>query len=135
MYEKIGFILLLILSSILYSLYDTNCLIALCIIRIMHCLMILFILLGPFIFTSKLYLQFYLMISAFMLFHWIISNDTCALTLVEQLITGRKSEETFIGKIVKPVYNVTNKQITIIALILFIFAGVKYTYLYCDFIK
>ena len=62
--------------------------------------------------------------------HWVISSDKCALTIMEEFITGRKTEETFIGKIVRPVYNITNKQITILSIVLLIIAISKYICLF-----
>lgn len=121
-------ILLSILAIVLYSFYDTRCLAALCIIRLLHFLFLMFIVLGPFIFKKKQELQLYIIISIFMMIHWVVASDVCALTLAEQYITGRCSDDTFIGQIVKPVYNITNKQITLIAVLLLMFAIVKYIY-------
>ncbi len=124
-------LIILFLLSIVYSFCNTECTIALCIIRMVHALFVLYIVLGPFVTDditpkSKDFLKCYIIISSFTIFHWIIANDTCALTLLEQYLTGRTSEKTFIGKIVKPVYNITNKQITVITVLLLLIAIVKY---------
>lgn len=79
-----------------------------------------------------MFLLFYIMISLFTMLHWIVSNDTCALTLMEQFLTGRKSDDTFIGKIVKPIYNISNKQITAIAIFLLIIAIVKLIFVFLN---
>lgn len=122
---------LLLILIVLYSFYNTSCFAAICIIRFLHLLVVLFVLIGPFVIYSKIGLQFYIAMIGFIMIHWVLLNDTCCLTLVEQFLTGRKSEDTFIGKIVKPVYNVTNKQINIIAILLLLFAILKYVYLHC----
>ena len=58
-------------------------------------------------------------------------NDTCALTLLEKYLTGRNDCDTFIGRIVKPVYNISNNNIVFITLSLLTFSSLKYIYLYC----
>ncbi len=122
---------LLLILVVLYSFYNTSCFTATCIIRFLHLLIVLFVLIGPFVISSKLGLQFYITMIGFIMIHWFLLNDTCCLTLLEQFLTGRKSDDTFIGKIIKPVYNITNKQVNIIAILLLIFAILKYVYLYC----
>ena len=62
---------------------------------------------------------------SFIIFHWILSSDVCALTLLEQWVTGKNSDSTFIGRIVKPIYNVTNKHITCITISLLLIAIIR----------
>jgi len=52
------------------------------------------------------------------MFHWILANDTCALTLLECVLTGKSKEETFIGRLMGGIYNVQSKDIWIITIIL-----------------
>jgi hypothetical protein len=125
-------IVLFLLLTICYCFYDTECSIAVSFIRFIHLLFILFMILGPFIFNTKLSLLFYIMISIFTMLHWIVVNDTCALTLIEQFLTGRKSDDTFIGKIVKPVYNISNKQITKTTIFLLIIAIMKLIFIFLE---
>lgn len=61
-----------------------------------------------------------------MFLHWICLNDTCALTMLEQYITGKKSNETFIGRIVNPVYNISNVEIQLLTFLLLCLAIYKY---------
>jgi hypothetical protein len=47
--------------------------------------------------------------------HWYTNDDTCALTLLEQQITGVEKKESFINQIVSPVYKIkdeTTRQIS-----------------------
>jgi hypothetical protein len=125
-------IVLFLLLTICYCFYDTECSIAVSFVRFIHLLFVLFIIMGPFIFNNRMFLLFYIMISLFTMLHWIVSNDTCALTLMEQFLTGRKSDDTFIGKIVKPIYNISNKQITAIAIFLLIIAIVKLIFVFLN---
>lgn len=102
----------------LYSLYDVDSTIAVLLIRFLHLLFVLYITLTPFLAKTKHELQFYFLVSVFTMFHWIVMRDECILTLIEQKISGRTSENTFIGRVVKPVYNISNKEVTIIIIIL-----------------
>jgi hypothetical protein len=60
-----------------------------------------------------------------MMFHWIVVNDTCALTLAEQYVSGRQTEDTFTGSLVKPVYNIQHKHIWYVTIFLLIFSVSK----------
>jgi hypothetical protein len=124
-------VVILLILIICYSFYNTSCFFATCIVRFLHLLVIVFVIIGPFICSSKMNLLFYISMIVFIMIHWVLMNDTCFLTLMEQFFTGRKSEETFIGKIVKPVYNVTSREINNITIMLLLFAISKYIYLCC----
>jgi hypothetical protein len=41
--------------------------------------------------------------------HWYTNNDTCALTLLEQQITGVEKKESFMNQIVSPVYKIKDE--------------------------
>ena len=81
------YLLLLILFLILYSFYNINCSITVCLIKFLHILLILYILLVPFFIRNKSLLLFYILTVTFIVFHWIVMNDTCALTLLEKYLT------------------------------------------------
>jgi len=50
------------------------------------------------------------MIIPFILAHWATNQSVCALTEMEKILTGKTcDEETFIGKIVSPVYKFKTK--------------------------
>ena len=53
--------------------------------------------------------------------HWYVNNDTCAMTMIEQFVTGSPKEETFIGRIVGPVYSITSREIWILTACLLIY--------------
>lgn len=126
-YQKIngGLLCIILILILLYSFYNTSCFFAICIINFLHLLVLLFVFIGPFVISTKSGLYFYIAIMIFIMIHWVLLNDTCCLTMLEQYVTGRKSEDTFIGKIVKPVYNITSREINIIAILLLIFAILK----------
>ena len=74
------------------------------VIQVIHFLFVLFVLFTPFI-GGQLLLTYHFITIPFMLFHWVTNNDTCALSLLESVITGNTEDKTFIGRIVKPIYN------------------------------
>lgn len=90
-------------------------------IKFMHFAFILYMVLTPF-FAPESYLYLYIIVGPFLYLHWATNNDVCALTVMEQLITGKKSYETFIGRIIKPIYNVDSFDIKLVTLILWLIA-------------
>lgn len=53
---------------------------------------------------------FYMMCIVSMKAHWYMNDDTCALTIMEQMVTGVKKEESFINQIVNPIYKISDKD-------------------------
>lgn len=94
-------------------------------IQFIHLLLCIFILLGPFLIKEKELLILYILIVSFVIFHWILSSDVCALTLLEQWVTGKTSDETFVGRLVKPIYNITNRHIMIITVALLLISIIR----------
>lgn len=85
--------------------------ILLLLINLVHLFFIIFIIGVPFT-NSTVLLLLHFIIVPFLMFHWVLNNDMCAVTEVEkfmrqQLAGGRKIEysECFSYKIVGPVYN------------------------------
>lgn len=73
-------------------------------IKIIHILLVLFIILTPFIGTPY-QLTVHLVIVPFILLHWITNQSVCALTEMEKLLSGKTcDEDTFFGQVVGPVY-------------------------------
>lgn len=72
-------------------------------ISILHVLFVLWMLLTPF-FGGLDQLLLYCIIVPFLVAHWLLNNDQCALTLLEQWLRGVELHESFIHKIVSPVY-------------------------------
>ena len=57
--------------------------------------------------------------------HWHYNNDTCILTVIESNLRGKKHNDTFMGKLIKPIYSVSSQEIQYIALSLFALAFLK----------
>lgn len=67
------------------------------------------LLLMPFA-RKKHYLEFYSIIVPFLFFHWSVNDDTCALTLMEQKLTGKHKDETFFGRLMGGVYKMEDTE-------------------------
>lgn len=84
------------------------------IIRIIHLMIIAFILVAPF---SKLAPILLLNITGCwsLLVHWSANNDVCCLTLMEAKLRGIDYTKGFLHQFVSPVYKITDDQISKIA--------------------
>ena len=51
------------------------------------------------------------MFSISMMAHWILNNDTCALTLIEKYFRNCNTDESFIHSLVSPIYNVSENEL------------------------
>lgn len=121
------FIISLLIMIVILKImnYNIGSFIVVKIIQLLHLLLCLFIIFGPFFINNKDTLIIYIVLVSFIILHWILSSDVCALTLLEQYITGESSDYTFVGRLVKPVYNITNRHIIIITVGLLLFAIIK----------
>ena len=55
--------------------------------------------------NSNLLLHQYSLTIPFLLFHWAVEDDTCALTVMEQFIRGEKDKsKTFMGQVMNKIY-------------------------------
>ena len=49
-------------------------------------------------------LEFYSIMIPFLFMHWTTNDDTCALTIAEQFVTGKDKGETFFGRVMGGIY-------------------------------
>jgi len=80
------------------------------IIFFIHLVFLIFILVVPFT-NDRRNLEFYSLLIPFIFYHWSVNDDTCALTQAEMAITGQKKEETFMGRVVGPIYKMPENEI------------------------
>ena len=79
-------------------------------IRLIHILVILFIVIVPFM-SSTYLLLLYVIIVPFIMIHWILNDNTCILTIIEKNIrqqvygTQPKKEECFTCQLIEPIYD------------------------------
>lgn len=74
------------------------------VVKAIHLLFVLFVILTPF-FGNEILLTYHMVLVPFVMLHWLTNNDTCALTLFESKLTGLDENDTFTGRIIKPIYN------------------------------
>lgn len=84
-------------------------------VRIVHVLIVVAALVGPFVNDDAL-LTTYVFVIPFMWLHWLMNDDTCALTALERKLRGLESDsDSFIYSIVSPVYKIQNETVQSIA--------------------
>lgn len=80
------------------------------IVFILHLLFILFILVIPFT-NSPIFLILHIVTCISLFIHWQSNSDVCCLTSLEAKMRGIESSETFIHRLVSPVYTISNRTI------------------------
>lgn len=90
------------------------------IIFTIHLFFLVAILLVPFIGTTD-HLEFYSLLIPFLFFHWTTNDDTCALTQIESWATGKSKEQTFMGRVMGPIYNIDEHEANHLIKIVFFF--------------
>lgn len=61
--------------------------------------------------SNREWLSLYSLLIPFLLLHWALNDDTCALTQLEVAVSGRPKERTFIGRFIGPIYNLPDDQL------------------------
>lgn len=95
------------------------------IIAFLHLLFIIFVATTPFATDNPFFLLYYSFILFFVMLHWYLNNDTCILTVIESKLRGTRDTQTFMGRLLKPIYNVQSNEIKYVTLSLFLFALIK----------
>ena len=95
------------------------------IISLLHILVVLFVINVPLVVDNPFFLMYYCFIVFFIMLHWHYNNDTCILTVIESKLRGKKDNDTYFGKLIKPIYSVTSQEVQYITLLLFTFAFLK----------
>jgi len=90
-----------------------------------HIFIAAYFILIPLVATNTAILRDYIILSAFLWLHWITHNDTCALTILESYLMDLPMNETFFGRLLKPVYLVTSREIYLVHGLLVVFALYK----------
>ena len=79
----------------------------------LHAILIMFILFAPLI-NSNYFLFMHCVIIPFILGHWLLNNDMCALTIIEKNLRKEvygdkyKEEDCFTCRLIEPVFNFRN---------------------------
>ena len=63
----------------------------------------------PFVANRHLLIAYTILVP-FLFFHWAMNDDTCALTQLEMAFTETPKEQTFMGRLIGPIYNVADDE-------------------------
>jgi hypothetical protein len=66
-------------------------------------------------------LEFYSILIPFLFYHWSVNDDTCALTQAEMYVTGQQKEETFMHRVVSPIYKMEDNEVNNLTKTVFFF--------------
>jgi hypothetical protein len=97
-------------------------------IVLLHFIFILFVVLTPFI-GGNYFLLLHAIIVPFIVFHWIINNNTCALTIAERAVrkqlygTNPSDDDCITYKLIAPVYDFNKNNISMSNMIYVIILG------------
>jgi hypothetical protein len=72
-------------------------------VALAHLAFVGFVLLAPFS-GNECLLRMYVLTIPFVWLHWVLNDDTCALTMLECKLRGVQNTESFVHRIVSPVY-------------------------------
>ena len=75
-----------------------------------HLVFLIGILVVPFT-NDRRNLEFYSILIPFLFYHWSVNDDTCALTQAEMYVTGQQKEETFMHRVVSPIYKMEDNEV------------------------
>lgn len=110
-------------------------------ITIIHLLLILFVVLVPF-FNDNFLLLLHIMIVPFILFHWLMNDNNCSLTLIEKSlrkkIYGSSDLTCFTCQLIEPVYDFNknfDRMTKLLYLITILLIFISIYKIYCKFKK
>lgn len=83
-------------------------------ISALHWAFVLFMAWAPFS-SNRTALVLHLVVTPFLWLHWLLNDDTCALTLLEKKIRGLESDShSFVYNLVSPVYKVRDADVRVV---------------------
>ena len=81
------------------------------VIKVLHFGLVIFILAVPFMDIDWKYYAFHAVLCISLLVHWWMNNDTCVLTLIESALTNVPERESFMYRLVSPVYKIKDNDL------------------------
>ena len=68
---------------------------------------------------NNIQLRAYSIALVIVFFHWMMNDDTCALTMLESKLTGKETSKTFTGRIISPIFKLDDNEAKILIKTLF----------------
>lgn len=72
-------------------------------VLVLHILFVAFVVAAPFTGNEEL-ITLHVLVLPFVCFHWLMANDSCFLTLVEQRLRGVNTNQSFFHSLMSPLY-------------------------------
>jgi len=94
------------------------------VIFLMHILLIVFMVAIPFLNIDWPFLMIHFMLCTTLIVHWLAHDDTCFLTWLESTLRGVPPTESFVYKLVSPVYKISDETVKILVIVSTIILGV-----------
>lgn len=82
------------------------------VVRALHVAFVAFMALAPFS-GDRVVLVLHLVTTPFLWVHWLLNDDTCALTLLESRLRGVPAEASFVHSLVGPVYKLRDGDVRV----------------------
>lgn len=79
------------------------------VVRVLHVAFVAWFLWAP-IFGDRETLVLHAVVAPFLMLHWVVMSDECALTRLEMYFRGVDHTESFVHAVVGPVYVITDAQ-------------------------
>lgn len=76
-----------------------------CLVRALHLCFVAFVAVTPFTDHRGL-LVLHALVVPFLWLHWVLNDDTCALSVLENRLRGVSVDQTFVHALVSPVYKI-----------------------------
>lgn len=84
-------------------------------VSILHWAFVLFMVWAPFS-SNRAALVLHLLVTPFLWAHWLLNDDTCALTLLEKKLRGLDdNSKSFFYSVVSPIYKVRDENLRVCA--------------------
>lgn len=94
------------------------------IIRLIHYAIILFVALAPHISDNPDVLLIHVAGSITLMAHWLMNSDICSLTVLESSLRGIPMQESFMHKIVSPIYDISDETLSKVSWIVTLFNAI-----------
>lgn len=83
------------------------------IISFLHLLLVIFVVAVPFLpNVDWKILAIHVTLTVCLMLHWLMNSDTCALTLLESALLGVDEKQSFMYKLVSPVYKIKDENLS-----------------------
>lgn len=76
-------------------------------VSVLHALFLVYMIVTPFVGSPET-LTVYSILCPFLALHWYLNNDQCAFTMLEAWLRGVDKQDSFIHRLVAPVYGLMN---------------------------